>query len=68
MVRDAVGHRPQEEALGTGAPAVAVIACLIAGFGLLTVAEGSLPHALGVVALLAFVVTGFASAVPALVS
>jgi cytochrome d ubiquinol oxidase subunit II len=42
------------------------IACLVAGFGLLTVAEGSLPHALGVVALLSFIVTGFFSTAPAL--
>ena len=40
-------------------------ACLIAGFGLLTVADGKLEHAVGVVSLLAFVVTGFAAVSPA---
>jgi cytochrome d ubiquinol oxidase subunit II len=41
-------------------------ACLVAGFGLLTVAEAGWAHALGVVALFGFVVVGFAGAVPAL--
>jgi cytochrome d ubiquinol oxidase subunit II len=41
-------------------------ACLAAGFGLLTVAEAGWAHALGVVALFAFIVVGFAGAVPAL--
>jgi len=42
-------------------------ACLIAGFGLLSVAEAGWAHALGVVALLGFVVCGFAAiVVPAL--
>ena len=41
-------------------------ACLVAGFGLLTVAEAGWAHAVGVVALFAFIVIGFAGAVPAL--
>ncbi len=35
------------------------VACLIAGFGLLTVADAKWTHAIGVVCLLSFVVTGF---------
>jgi cytochrome d ubiquinol oxidase subunit II len=54
-------------ALREGLLARTALACLVAGFGLLTVAEGALPHALGVVALLGFVVLGFLAAVPALV-
>jgi len=43
------------------------VACLIAGFGLLTVAEAAWAHALGVVSLLSFVVFAFgAIVVPAL--
>ena len=38
----------------------------VAGFGLLTVAEAGWAHAVGVVALFAFIVVGFAGAVPAL--
>ena len=41
-------------------------ACLLAGFGLLTVAEAGWAHALGVVALFGFIVVGFAGTVPAL--
>ncbi len=40
-------------------------ACLIAGIGLLTIAESEWAHAIGVVALLAFVVVGFAAIRPA---
>jgi cytochrome d ubiquinol oxidase subunit II len=50
-----------------GLLARAALACLVAGFGLLTVAEGAAPHALGVVALLAFVVLGFLATAPSLV-
>jgi cytochrome bd ubiquinol oxidase subunit II len=39
-------------------------ACLVAGFGLLTVAEASWAHALGVAALLGFIATGFLAAEP----
>ena len=35
-------------------------ACLVAGFGLLTVAEAGWAHAIGVVALFGFIVVGFA--------
>lgn len=41
-------------------------ACLVAGIGLLTVADGGLPHALGVIALTGFILLGFFAAVPAL--
>jgi cytochrome d ubiquinol oxidase subunit II len=41
-------------------------AFLLAGFGLLTVAEAGWAHAIGVVALFGFIVVGFAGAVPAL--
>jgi cytochrome d ubiquinol oxidase subunit II len=40
-------------------------ALLVAGFGLLTVAEAGWAHGLGVFALLAFIVLGFLAAVPA---
>jgi cytochrome d ubiquinol oxidase subunit II len=42
------------------------VACAVAGFGFLTVAEGSWTHAIGIVALLALIVTGFLAAVPKL--
>jgi cytochrome bd ubiquinol oxidase subunit II len=37
----------------------AAVACLIAGFGLLNVAEARWAHGVGVVCLLSFVVLGF---------
>jgi cytochrome d ubiquinol oxidase subunit II len=40
-------------------------ACLLAGFGLLTIAEAGWAHALGVLALLAFIVCGLFADVPA---
>jgi cytochrome d ubiquinol oxidase subunit II len=40
-------------------------ACLLAGFGLLTVAEAGWAHAIGMVALLGFLGTGFLAIVPA---
>jgi cytochrome d ubiquinol oxidase subunit II len=40
------------------------VALLIVGFGLLTVAEASWAHAIGVVSLLAFIVVAFAAVVP----
>jgi cytochrome bd ubiquinol oxidase subunit II len=43
-------------------------ACLVVGFGLLTVAEAGWAHAIGVVLLLGFVVAGFLAAVPAFLS
>jgi cytochrome bd ubiquinol oxidase subunit II len=42
----------------------AALACLIAGVGLLTVAETAWAHALGVVGLLGFVALGFPAALP----
>jgi cytochrome d ubiquinol oxidase subunit II len=46
--------------LGTGSGPVRVaVACLVAGFGLLNVADAGWAHALGVVCLLGFVVIGF---------
>jgi cytochrome bd ubiquinol oxidase subunit II len=42
------------------------VACAVAGFGFLTVAEGSWTHAIGVVALFALIVTGFLAVVPKL--
>jgi cytochrome d ubiquinol oxidase subunit II len=41
------------------------VACLIVGFGLLTVANTAWAHALGVTALFAFMATGFLALVPA---
>jgi cytochrome d ubiquinol oxidase subunit II len=43
-------------------------ACLLAGIGLLNVADAGWAHAIGVVALVAFAVLGFLAAVPALVA
>jgi cytochrome d ubiquinol oxidase subunit II len=40
-------------------------ACLIGGFGLLTVAEAAWAHAIGVVCLFGFVISGFLAARPA---
>jgi cytochrome bd ubiquinol oxidase subunit II len=46
-------------------PARVAVACLIVGFGLLTVADSAWAHAVGVTALFAFVVAGFLALVPA---
>ena len=43
----------------------AAVACLIVGFGLLTVADAGWAHAVGVTALFAFMVAGFLALVPA---
>jgi cytochrome d ubiquinol oxidase subunit II len=51
-------------ALAHGLMARVAVALLVAGFGLLTVAEAGWAHAFGVVALLGFVATGFIAAVP----
>jgi cytochrome d ubiquinol oxidase subunit II len=51
-------------ALAHGLLGRVAVALLVAGFGLLTVAEAGLAHAFGVVALLAFVVVGFLAAAP----
>jgi cytochrome d ubiquinol oxidase subunit II len=47
-----------------GLLARAAVACLLAGVGLLTVAEAPWAHALGVVSLLGFVALGFPAALP----
>lgn len=49
----------------TGALGRLAGACLIAGFGLLTVAEAGWAHAIGVICLLAAVTLGFVAAAPA---
>jgi cytochrome d ubiquinol oxidase subunit II len=54
---------------GVSAPGLlgrVAVACLLVGIGLLNVAESGWAHAVGVVALLAFVVLGFFAAVPGL--
>jgi cytochrome d ubiquinol oxidase subunit II len=73
-----LGHAHEEHATAPGpardlvlaaAPGLlgrVAVACLVVGFGLLTVAEAGWAHALGVVALFAFIVVGFAGTVPAL--
>jgi cytochrome d ubiquinol oxidase subunit II len=43
-------------------------ACLLAGFGFLTLAEAGWAHAIGVLALLGFIVCGFLADVPALLA
>jgi len=53
-------------AAGPGLLGRVAAACLLAGFGLLTVAEAGWAHAIGVVALFGFIIVGFAGAVPAL--
>jgi cytochrome d ubiquinol oxidase subunit II len=52
-------------AMGGGVVARLAGGCLIAGIGLLTVAEARWAHAVGVVSLLAFVVLGFVAVGPA---
>jgi cytochrome bd ubiquinol oxidase subunit II len=52
-------------ALSSGLLARTAAACLLAGFGLLTVAEAGWAHAIGVVALFGFIVCGFFAIVPA---
>jgi hypothetical protein len=41
------------------------VACLIVGFGLLTVADAGWAHAVGVTALFTFIVAGFLALAPA---
>ena len=76
----ALGHHEEEGTAAAPAPTAAAAlvpvaaptaarvagAFLVAGVGLLTVAEAGWAHALGVVALLGFVVAGFLAAAPAL--
>jgi cytochrome d ubiquinol oxidase subunit II len=58
--RTGVGHL----LLGPSVGARLAVALLIVGFGLLTVAETSWAHAIGVVSLLSFIVVSFAALVP----
>jgi len=51
-----------------GLLARAAAACLLAGIGFLTIAEAGWAHALGVIALLGFIVCGFLADVPAQLS
>jgi cytochrome d ubiquinol oxidase subunit II len=46
-------------AAGSGLVARASVACLVAGVGLLNVADARWAHAVGVICLLAFVLLGF---------
>jgi cytochrome d ubiquinol oxidase subunit II len=58
---------PRRPVRGEARPALFVrlaVACLIVGFGLLTIADAAWAHALGVTALFAFVVTGFFALAP----
>jgi cytochrome bd ubiquinol oxidase subunit II len=64
-VRAAAGPRAIVFAARRGLLARFAAACLIAGVGLLTIAEAPWAHALGVVALFAFVVFGFVAVGPA---
>jgi cytochrome d ubiquinol oxidase subunit II len=61
-------HPVQQAAVAfrEGLLARVAVACAVAGFGFLTVAEASWTHAIGVVAFFAFIVTGFFAAVPKL--
>jgi hypothetical protein len=43
-------------------------ACLVAGFGLLTVSEGAAAHAVGVAWLLGAIASGFLAATPAVIA
>jgi cytochrome d ubiquinol oxidase subunit II len=51
-----------------GLLARAAVACLVAGIGFLNVAAAEWAHAIGVAALVAFVVLGFLAAIPALLA
>jgi cytochrome d ubiquinol oxidase subunit II len=62
---------PSAGSLLPAGPALAgriAVACLVAGLGLLTAAEAGWAHAVGVVALFGFVVSGFLAVVPPLVA
>jgi cytochrome d ubiquinol oxidase subunit II len=69
-VEDAATRRPGERralvGLAPGLAGRAAAACLVAGLGLLTIAEAGWAHAVGLVLLLGFVVLGFLGAAPAL--
>jgi cytochrome d ubiquinol oxidase subunit II len=62
-------ERPAQQAavaFREGLLARVAVACAVAGFGFLTVAEASWTHAIGVAALFALIVTGFRAAAPKL--
>jgi cytochrome d ubiquinol oxidase subunit II len=64
---ETVDHRPTPRLVRAsrhGFLARSAIACLIAGIGLLTIAEAAWAHALGVVSLFGFVALGFPAALP----
>jgi cytochrome d ubiquinol oxidase subunit II len=64
---DAAASRSAGQLLSASIPKLrprVAAACLIAGIGLLNVAEAAWAHALGVVSLFAFIVTGFLSLHP----
>jgi cytochrome d ubiquinol oxidase subunit II len=63
-----VEHPAQRAAVAfrEGLLARVAVACAVAGFGFLTVAEASWAHAIGVAAFFAFIVTGFLAAAPKL--
>jgi cytochrome d ubiquinol oxidase subunit II len=64
-VPDIGGRTLIAAAAGPGIAGRAALACLVAGVGLLTIADARWSHAVGVVALLAFVVLGFTAVAPA---
>jgi cytochrome d ubiquinol oxidase subunit II len=61
----AAALRPLLSASAPGLLARGAGACLLAGFGLLTIAEAGWAHALGVLALLGFIVCGLFADIPA---
>jgi cytochrome bd ubiquinol oxidase subunit II len=61
----ALGGRALVAALRPGIATRAAVACLVAGFGLLTVADAQWTHVIGVIALLACAVLGFVAVGPA---
>jgi cytochrome d ubiquinol oxidase subunit II len=63
-VPEVSGRALVSAATGPGIAARAAVACLVAGFGLLTIADAGWAHAIGVVSLLAFVGLGFAAVAP----
>jgi cytochrome d ubiquinol oxidase subunit II len=62
------GPRRVLSASSDGLQARVAIACAVAGFGFLTVAEAGWAHAIGVTALLAAIVLGFLATIPALLA
>jgi cytochrome d ubiquinol oxidase subunit II len=56
--------RPAAKSLSSGLAGRAAVALLVAGFGLLNIADGASAHAIGVALLAGFVVAGFVALVP----